>query len=149
MTIAVSSPVFREGDEIPRRFTGDGVDVSPPLDFTGLPEQTAELAVLVEDPDAPSGTFTHWVMWGIDPELSGLGEGEAPTGAVQGRNDFGKRVYRGPIPPRGRSHRYVFEVLALSEPLRLAAGASAVELRRAAAGKVLASGRLTGRYQRG
>ncbi|GAA2375343.1 YbhB/YbcL family Raf kinase inhibitor-like protein [Dactylosporangium salmoneum] len=149
MTIAVSSPVFNEGDQIPRRFTGDGVDVSPPLNFTGLPEQTAELAVLVEDPDAPSGTFTHWVMWGIDPDLSGLGEGEAPAGAVQGKNGFGRRAYGGPSPPRGRSHRYVFEVLALSEPLRLAGGASAADLRRAAAGKVLASGHLTGRYKRG
>jgi Raf kinase inhibitor-like YbhB/YbcL family protein len=149
VTIAVSSPVFNEGDQIPRRFTSDGVGVSPPLNFTGLPEQTAELAVVVEDPDAPSGTFTHWVMWGIDPDLSGLGEGEAPTGAVQGKNDFGRRAYGGPSPPRGRSHRYVFEVLALSEPLGLAEGASAADLRRATAGKVLASGRLTGRYQRG
>ncbi|GGM65782.1 hypothetical protein GCM10007977_079220 [Dactylosporangium sucinum] len=123
--------------------------MSPPLNFTGLPEQTAELAVLVEDPDAPTGTFTHWVMWGIEPDLSGLGEGEAPTGAVQGRNDFGRRAYGGPSPPRGRSHRYVFEVLALSEPLGLAEGASAADLRRATAGKVLASGRLTGRYRRG
>ncbi|GAA4243031.1 YbhB/YbcL family Raf kinase inhibitor-like protein [Dactylosporangium darangshiense] len=149
MTIAVSSPVFNEGDQIPRRFTCDGVDVSPPLSFTGLPEQTAELAVLVEDPDAPSGTFAHWVMWGIGPDQSGLGEGEVPTGAAQGKNGFGRRAYGGPAPPRGRSHRYIFEVLALSEPLRLAEGASAGDLRRAAAGKVLASGRLTGRYQRG
>lgn len=148
MTIAVSSPVFNEGDQIPRRFTGDGVDVSPPLSFTGLPEQTAELAVLVEDPDAPSGTFTHWVMWGIDPDQSSLSEGEVPAGAAQGKNDFGRRAYGGPFPPRGRSHRYVFEILALSEPLGLAAGASAADLRRATAGKVLASGRLTGRYQR-
>ncbi|MEV8516227.1 YbhB/YbcL family Raf kinase inhibitor-like protein [Dactylosporangium sp. NPDC051484] len=148
MTIAVSSPVFNEGDQIPQRFTCDGVDVSPPLSFTGLPEQTAELALLVEDPDAPGGTFTHWIMWGIDPDQASLGEGEVPTGATQGKNDFGRRAYGGPCPPRGRSHRYTFEVLALSEPLGLATQASAADLRRATAGKVSASGRLTGRYQR-
>ncbi|GAA0726608.1 YbhB/YbcL family Raf kinase inhibitor-like protein [Dactylosporangium roseum] len=148
MTLTVSSPVFAEAAEIPRRFTCEGADVSPPLGITGLPAGTAEVALLVEDPDAPGGTFTHWVMWGIGPDRAGIGEGEVPPGAAQGRNDFGQEAYGGPCPPRGRSHRYTFEVLALAEPLGLAPGASAGDLRRAAAGKVLDSGRLTGRYRR-
>jgi Raf kinase inhibitor-like YbhB/YbcL family protein len=148
MTIVVSSPAFSDGDEIPQRFTCDGADVSPPLGFGQLPAGSTELALLVEDPDAPGGTFTHWVMWGIDPGRSSLEEGEVPPGAVHGTNDFGNQRYDGPCPPRGRPHRYIFSVLALSEPLNLAAGASAADLKRAAEGKVLASGRLTGRYQR-
>jgi Raf kinase inhibitor-like YbhB/YbcL family protein len=148
MTIVVSSPAFSDGDEIPQRFTCDGADVSPPLGFAGIPENTAELALLVEDPDAPGGTFTHWLMWGINPGQSSLGEGEVPAGGVQGTNDFGRLGYGGPCPPPGPPHRYVFTAFALSEPLDLPAGASAADLKRAMAGKVLDSGQLTGWYQR-
>jgi Raf kinase inhibitor-like YbhB/YbcL family protein len=148
MTIVVSSPAFSDGDEIPQAFTCEGADVSPPLVFAGIPENTAELALLVEDPDAPGGTFTHWVMWGINPGRSSLGEGEVPAGAVQGTNDFGRLGYGGPCPPPGPPHRYVFTVFALSEPLDLPAGASAADLKRAMAGTVLDSGQLTGWYQR-
>jgi Raf kinase inhibitor-like YbhB/YbcL family protein len=148
MTIIVSSPAFGDGDEIPQRFTCDGADISPPLDFAGIPENTTELALLVEDPDAPGGTFTHWVMWGVNPARSNLGEGEVPAGAVQGTNDFGRLGYGGPCPPPGPPHRYVFTVFALSEPLDLPTGASATDLKRAMAGKMLDSGQLTGWYQR-
>lgn len=152
--IAVSSPAFGDGDEIPQRFTCQGANVTPPLDFAGVPADAAELALLVEDPDAPGGTFTHWITWGIDPGQTRLSEGEVPAGAVQGRNDFGRQGYGGPCPPPGRPHRYVFTVFALSEPLGRSgslvpdAGASAADLKRAMAGKVLASGQLTGRYGR-
>jgi Raf kinase inhibitor-like YbhB/YbcL family protein len=148
MTMMVSSPVSSDGDEIPQQFTCDGDHVSPPFDFAEMPSGTAEVAVLVEDPDAPGGTFVHWVLWGVDPGQSSMAEGDVPAGAAQGRNDFGTQRYGGPCPPRGRSHRYVFNVFALSKPLDLAEGASAADLRRATAGNVLASASLTGRYGR-
>jgi Raf kinase inhibitor-like YbhB/YbcL family protein len=146
VTMEVSSTAFADQGEIPRRHTCDGQDVSPPLRFGALPSGTAELALLVDDPDAPSGTFVHWVAWGIDPAEAGLAEGEAPSGA--GTNGFGKRGYGGPCPPKGPAHRYVFTVYALSERLDLSAGASANDLRRAVSGLVLAQGRLVGRYAR-
>lgn len=148
MAISVTSPVFGDGDLIPPRFTCDGEGVSPPLEFAGVPAGTAELALLVEDPDAPAGPFVHWVLWGIDPQRSSLSAGEVPAGAGVGGNDFGRQGYGPPCPPAGRRHRYVFTLFALSEPLALAGGASAAELRQAIAGRVLASGVLTGRYGR-
>jgi Raf kinase inhibitor-like YbhB/YbcL family protein len=146
MTITVSSTAFADGGDIPRRYTCDGDDLSPPLTFAGVPSGAQELAVLVEDPDAPGGTFVHWVAWGIDPSKGGLAEGEAPPGT--GTNGFHRRGYGGPCPPKGPAHRYVFTVFALSEALDLPPGASAGDLRRAEANRVIAEGRLTGRYAR-
>jgi Raf kinase inhibitor-like YbhB/YbcL family protein len=105
--------------------------------------------VLCDDPDAPRGTFTHWVLAGLQPTATGLAEGEHPAGAVEGRNDFGEEGWSGPLPPVGdRPHRYFFRVYAASAPLGLVAGASADDLRRALEGKELASGTLVGTYQR-
>jgi Raf kinase inhibitor-like YbhB/YbcL family protein len=146
MSMTVSSTAFTDGGTIPRRYTCDGENVSPPLRFAGVPSGTRQLALLVEDPDAPGGTFVHWVAWGVDPAADGLGEGEAPSGS--GVNGFGKRGYGGPCPPRGPAHRYVFTVFALSEAASLPAGASADDLRKAVASSVLAEGHLTGRYAR-
>jgi Raf kinase inhibitor-like YbhB/YbcL family protein len=146
MTISVSSSAFPDGGDIPRRYGCDGEDVSPPLDFAGVPDGARELALLVEDLDAPSGTFAHWVAWGIDPGKAALAEGESPAGT--GTNGFRRGGYAGPCPPQGASHRYVFTVLALSRPLDLAPGASADDLRRAVEGTVLEEGRLAGRYAR-
>jgi Raf kinase inhibitor-like YbhB/YbcL family protein len=146
MSMTVSSTAFTDGGTIPRRYTCDGENISPPLRVEGVPSGTRQLALLVEDPDAPGGTFVHWVAWGIDPAGSGLGEGEAPPGS--GVNGFGKRGYGGPCPPRGPAHRYVFTVLALSEPPTLAPGSSADDLRKAVASSVLGEGRLVGRYAR-
>jgi Raf kinase inhibitor-like YbhB/YbcL family protein len=146
MTITLSSKAFRDGGDIPRRYTCDGDNVSPSLAFGSVPAGTVELALLVTDPDAPGGTFVHWVAWGIDPARPELAEGQAPPGA--GVNGFGRRGYGGPCPPRGPAHRYVFTGYALSRHLDLAAGASAQELTRAVQGGVLAQGRLTGRYAR-
>jgi Raf kinase inhibitor-like YbhB/YbcL family protein len=145
-TIAVTSTAFADQGEIPRRYTCDGEDVSPPVRFGSLPSGTAELALLVDDPDAPSGTFVHWVAWGIDPGTAALGEGEAPPGA--GTNGFGKQGYGGPCPPKGPAHRYMFTAYALSARLDLRPGASANDLKRAISGLVLAQGRLVGRYAR-
>lgn len=146
MTITVSSSAFADGGDIPRRHTCDGEDLSPPLGFAGVPSGARELALLVEDPDAPRGTFVHWVAWGIEPSKASLAEGEATAG--EGTNGFRRRGYGGPCPPAGSPHRYVFTVFAVSQPLDLPPGASADDLRRAVADSVIAEGRLTGRYAR-
>ncbi len=149
MTITLTSPDFEDGGQIPTRLTCDGADDTPALHWEGLPADTAEVALLVEDPDAPGGTFVHWVLWGVGATSRELSQGHLPAGAKSGRNDFGFRGWSGPCPPRGRGeHRYIFTVFALSEPLRLAPGASANDLRRALHSRVLAEGRLTGRYSR-
>ena len=146
MTVSVTSTAFDDGGDIPRRHTCDGEDLSPPLRFGNLPSGTAELALLVDDPDAPGGTFVHWVAWGIDPAKAALAEGESPPGA--GANGFGRRGYGGPCPPKGAPHRYVFTAYALSGHPDLKAGASANDLRRAVGPLLLAQGRLVGRYAR-
>jgi Raf kinase inhibitor-like YbhB/YbcL family protein len=149
MTITLTSPDFDDGGRIPTRLTCDGDDDSPALRWEGLPPGTAEVALLVEDPDAPGGTFVHWVRWGVGATPGELPAGQLPVGAKEGRNDFGRRGWNRPCPPRRRGeHRYVFTIFAVSEPVGLAAGASAKELRRALRGRVLAEGRLTGRYGR-
>jgi hypothetical protein len=144
--LTVSSSSFADGGDIPLRHTCDGEDVSPPLSFSGVPEGTREIALLVEDPDAPSGTFVHWVAWGIDPSADALTEGESLPGA--GRNGFGRSGYSGPCPPKGPAHRYVFTAFAVSHALDLPSGASADDLRKAVHGSMLAEGSLTGRYAR-
>jgi Raf kinase inhibitor-like YbhB/YbcL family protein len=149
MTVTLRSPAFGDGDTIPRVHTCDGEDVSPPLEWSGVPSDAAELALVVEDPDAPGGTFVHWVLWGLDAGQPGLGQGQVPAGAREGRNDFGRIGWGGPCPPRGSDpHRYVFTLLALSDPLTVEAGASADTVKRAAEGEALAEGRLTARYGR-
>jgi len=146
--VVVSIPTVAEGEAMPRRFTCDGDDVSPPVSLSGVPSGTVDLALLIEDPDAPGHTFVHWTVWGIDPGRPVLSEGQVPPGAVQGRNDFGKQGYGGPCPPRGQDHRYVITAYALSRRVDLAAGSSADDLRRAVAGSTLAWGRLTVHYAR-
>jgi Raf kinase inhibitor-like YbhB/YbcL family protein len=149
MTIALRSPAFADGDTIPAVYTCDGDDVSPPLEWSGVPSDAAQLAVVVEDPDAPGGTFLHWVLWGLDAGQPGVDQGQVPPGAWEARNDFGRIGWGGPCPPWGSDpHRYVFTLLALSQPLAVEARASADTVKRAAEGKVLAEGRLTARYGR-
>jgi Raf kinase inhibitor-like YbhB/YbcL family protein len=143
----LTSSAFGEGEAIPRRHTCEGEDLSPPLAWTDVPDETASLALIVDDPDAPRGTFTHWVGWELDPATSGLREGEAAP--VEGRNDFGQSGYRGPCPPPGHGpHRYVFRLHAVSGELDLAAGAGKEEFRRALEERVLAVAELTGSYER-
>jgi Raf kinase inhibitor-like YbhB/YbcL family protein len=147
--IQLHSPSFDDHQPIPARHAKDQDNLSPALEWSGVPDGAAELAVLCEDPDAPSGTFVHWVLAGLQPTAPGLAEGEHPAAAVEGRNDFGEDGYSGPRPPVGDApHRYFFRVFAASAPLGLVAGASADDLRRALAGKELASGTLIGTYQR-
>lgn len=147
--IQLRSPSFGDHQPIPARHARDHDNLSPALEWSGVPPEVAELAVLCEDPDAPSGTFTHWVLAGLPPASGGLAEGERPAGAVEGRNDFSGDGYDGPAPPVGDpAHRYFFRVFAAAAPLGLARGASAADLRGALQGKELASGTLIGTYQR-
>jgi Raf kinase inhibitor-like YbhB/YbcL family protein len=143
----LTSTAFADGAEIPVKYTGDGADVSPPLAWSFLPEGTRSLALVVHDPDAPSGDFTHWVAWNIDPEPGGLGEGEpAPA---EGANGFGDTGYGGPSPPPGDGpHRYFHELHALDSELDLDPGASREQLEDALDRHVLAKTQLVGTYER-
>lgn len=142
----LSSSAFSPGQPIPARHTCEGEDRSPPLEWSNPPEGTRALALIVDDPDAPGGTFTHWLAWGIDPAAGGLGEGErAPA---EGRNDFGSVGYRGPCPPPGHGrHRYRFRLFALDAGLELAPRTSREALQRAI-GEPRAVAELTGTYER-
>jgi Raf kinase inhibitor-like YbhB/YbcL family protein len=143
----LTSNAFGDGEPIPGRHTCEGEDLSPPLSWTEVPDETSSLALIVDDPDAPHGTFTHWLGWALDPATGGLREGEAAP--VEGRNDFGQSGYRGPCPPPGHGpHRYVFRLHAVSGELDLAAGAGKEEFRRALEERVLAVAELTGSYER-
>ncbi|GHE01459.1 hypothetical protein GCM10010339_20750 [Streptomyces alanosinicus] len=148
--LTVTSPAYGDGGTIPRRHTCDGTDVSPPLALTAVPARTAGLALVLRDPDAPHGAFTHWLVWDIDPHTRQLPAGERPQGATEGRNDFKRPGYGGPCPPRGdRPHHYVLTVYATDRRLSLAPDASVSDLLRALSGHTLATGSLTGRYGRG
>ncbi|MFC1938918.1 YbhB/YbcL family Raf kinase inhibitor-like protein [Chloroflexota bacterium] len=153
MVLSVSSSVFREGEVIPAQYTCQGQDVSPPLTWSQPPAGAQSLALIVDDPDTPAGVFTHWVIFSIPADSGGLPEAvpaqtELPSGALQGKNDFGRTGYAGPCPPSGRPHRYQFTVYALDSHLDLKAGASKEQLLSAMQGHILAQDRLTGRYQR-
>jgi Raf kinase inhibitor-like YbhB/YbcL family protein len=143
--LEITSGAFEEGATIPSRYTCEGENVSPPLSFVGAPEGTRSLALVVDDPDAPVGTFTHWLAWGIDPRAGGLGEGQpAPR---EGRNGFGTTGYVGPCPPTG-SHRYFFRLHALDAELDVEPEADRDELDRALEGHVLETAELVGTYAR-
>ncbi len=140
----ITSSAFGHGADIPAKFTCDGADINPPLQFVGVPVGTKSLALIVDDADAPGGVFTHWMVWNISPRTNAIGEGSAP-GGLQGRNDFGKLGYGGPCPPSG-AHRYFFRVFALDRELDLPAGARRAQLDAAMKGHVIAQGELVGRY---
>jgi Raf kinase inhibitor-like YbhB/YbcL family protein len=144
---ALESSSFENAQPIPDRHTCEGEDMSPPLRWTSVPEGTRSLALIVDDPDAPGGVFTHWLAWGVDPAAEELGEGEsAPR---EGRNDLGTSGYRGPCPPPGHGrHRYAFRLYALDTQLELAAGAAKPELERAMEGHVLMTAELVGTFER-
>ncbi|MGP3910789.1 YbhB/YbcL family Raf kinase inhibitor-like protein [Nonomuraea sp. 10N515B] len=134
---------------IPREYSHEAGDVSPALEWAGVPDEAAELVLVCEDPDAPGGTFTHWLVAGIPPDASGLEAGDELKAFTVGRNDFGTQGYGGPHPPPGDApHRYFFRLYAMPASTGLADGSSAAEFRRATEGKVLASGTLVGTYGR-
>jgi Raf kinase inhibitor-like YbhB/YbcL family protein len=145
-TIKITSSAFQEGGNIPSKFTCDGSDTSPPLHITGVPAGAKSLVLIADDPDAPGGLFTHWLIWNIPPQTSSIPEGNATNG-MQGTNDFGKSGYRGPCPPPG-THRYSFKIFALDRYVYLGPGAMGAEVDKAMKGHVVAQGELIGRYAR-
>jgi len=146
--LTVTSPAFGNNKPIPGGFTCDGENASPPLKFGKAPKGTKDRALIMTDPDAPSGTLVHWVAWNLPS--GGVPEQTLPADVVQGTNTFGNAAYGGPCPPAGSApHHYVFTVSAVSRKITLAPGSSADDLRAAMKGKVVAQGTLTGTYQRG
>ena len=144
-SISISSPAFQAGSDIPAKFTCNGTNISPEIQIRGVPNEAKSLVLIVDDPDAPRGLFTHWIVWNIDPKTTRVAENSAPAGAVQGTNDFGKRSYGGPCPPSG-THRYFFKIFALDTKLDLKPSARRAELDAAMRGHVLAQGELMARY---
>ena len=144
--IKVTSSAFHEGGNIPSKFTCDVSDTSPPLQIAGIPSNAKTLVLIADDPDAPGGLFTHWLVWNIPPQTTLIAEGSAPKGA-QGANDFGKSGYRGPCPPSG-THRYSFKIFALDRELDLHSGAKRSQVDSAMKGHIIAQGELVGRYTR-
>jgi len=153
MTLELSSTAFAEGKTIPSRHTGDGPDLSPELKWSDPPEGTESFALICEDPDAPRGTWTHWVVFNIPGKARALSEGvpRQPAlgdGTVQGTNDFGKIGYGGPAPPPGKPHRYFFRIYAVDSLLELPKGARKEQVIAALRGHMLAEGQLMGTYGR-
>ncbi len=140
------SLAFEHGGEIPSLFTCDGSDISPPLQIGDVPEGTASLALVMDDPDAPGGTFDHWVVWNIPAQTTEIASGTEPQG-VEGRTDFGRMGYGGPCPPSG-THRYMFKLYALDTVLDLARNARKDDLEAAMQGHILAEALLEGKYRR-
>ena len=153
MAPQISSPAFSAGEAIPRKFTCDGPDVSPRLKWNEPPAKTKSFALIMDDPDAPAGTWVHWVLYDLPAGTGELPEGvgkqeQLSSGAWQGRNDFGKIGYGGPCPPAGKAHRYFFKLYALDTKLNLKSGATKADLERAMKAHVLAHAELIGRYGR-
>lgn len=153
MPLKLTSRSFGNGGNIPKQFTRDGADVSPALEWTGGPAGAKSYALIADDPDAPAGTWVHWVLWNLPANAHDLREGvrtsaELENGARQGRNDFHKTGYGGPCPPPGKAHRYFFKLYALDTALKLDANATKDDLERAMQGHTLEQAEYMGRYGR-
>ncbi|MDT8069798.1 MAG: YbhB/YbcL family Raf kinase inhibitor-like protein [Terriglobia bacterium] len=153
MSFAVQTSAFTEGGAIPKKYTCDGADVSPELTWANAPAGTQSFALTVTDPDAPAGTWTHWVAWNIPASTTKLSEGvskteKLPDGTLQGKNDFKRIGYNGPCPPPGKPHRYFFKLYALGTKLDLNPGASRGELESALKGHILGQAEAMGKYGR-
>ena len=151
--LTLSSSAFASGEKIPPRYTCSGADVSPPLAWDAPPAGTRSFALIADDPDAPAGTWVHWVLFDLPAEARALEAGiakqaELANGARQGRNDFGKIGYGGPCPPPGKPHRYFFKLYALDTKLALKSGATKAAMEKAMQGHILAQGELLGRFGR-
>lgn len=153
VTIKITSPSFAEGQPIPSKYTCDGENISPPLNWDEVPEAAKSFALICDDPDAPGGTWVHWVLYDLPATVRSLGEGVETTEAVlhgskQGINDFKRIGYGGPCPPAGALHRYYFTLYALDGELHLKAGATKSEVETAMKGHILSQGKLMGTYKR-
>jgi len=153
MPFTLKSAAFAPGAEIPQRFTCKAADTSPAIEWNGVPAKTTSFALITDDPDAPAGTWVHWVLWNLPASSHSLPEGvpkseQLDSGARQGRNDFRKVGYNGPCPPPGKTHRYFFRLYALDIELELASGATRQELDAAMRGHILAETEYMGTFQR-
>jgi Raf kinase inhibitor-like YbhB/YbcL family protein len=153
MAMTISSNAFREGEAIPRHFTCDGEDVSPPLSWIEVPKEARSLALICDDPDAPAGTWVHWVLWNLPPSTPTLPEGvpkeaRLPGGIQQGKNSWPRTGYNGPCPPPGKPHRYFFKLYALDTELSLPDGGGKSAVENAMKGHILAQAQLIGTYGR-
>jgi Raf kinase inhibitor-like YbhB/YbcL family protein len=143
----ISSQAFQEGGTIPEKFSKNGQNVNPELRIEGVPAAAKSLVLIVDDPDAPVGLFTHWLVWNIDPKTTEIAENSAPEGSVQGTNDYPNLGYGGPQPPSG-THRYYFKIFALDRMLDLKSGAKRREVDAAMRGHIIGQGELMGRYSK-
>jgi Raf kinase inhibitor-like YbhB/YbcL family protein len=141
------SSAFEYNKKIPSRYTCDGENVSPPLMIGGIPAGAKSLALIVDDPDAPAGTWVHWLVWNIDPQTTEIAEGSVPQGAMEGKTSFGRGGYGGPCPPQGE-HRYFFKLYALDTTLALSPKADKAVLEAAMDGHILKKAELVGLYSR-
>lgn len=150
MALSITTNAFQPGESIPAKYTCDAENLSPELKWNDAPRNTKSFALICDDPDAPSGTFTHWVLYGVASNLSQFPEGLSrdSSAVTQGKNDFGKTGYGGPCPPRGSRHRYYFKLYALDVEIRLASGSSRDALEQAMKGHILAQAEVMGTYQR-
>lgn len=153
MKLELTSTAFADGAAIPKLHSGDGMNASPPLHWSDPPAQTKSFALICDDPDAPRGTWVHWVLFNLPADKRELSEGVLTTetidsGAKQGKNDFGTIGYGGPAPPRGKPHRYFFRLYAVDTKPDLPPGVTKEQLLAAMNGHVVAEGQLMGRYQR-
>lgn len=144
----ITSQAFTNNGYIPKKYTCDGEDINPPLNVGEVPPNTKSLVLIVDDPDAPMGTWAHWVVFNIDPEIKEIAENSVPAGSVLGKNDFGKLEYGGPCPPSG-THRYFFKIYALDTILNLSQGTTKEEVEKAMQNHVLDWGEIVGLYKRG
>jgi len=152
MAINVTSTAFKEGQPIPKQYTCDGINISPPLEWSGVPKNAKTIAIICDDPDAPAGTWVHWVLYNLPADKIGLIENTPATetlsgGGMQGTNDFKKIGYGGPCPPSG-THRYFFKVYALESELSLKPGATKADVEKGMEGHIVSQGQLMGTYKR-
>ena len=143
----LTSPIFKNNQSIPPKYTCDGENISPPLEITGVPPKAKSLILISDDPDAPGGSWVHWLIWNIDPAVAEIAENTVPTGAVQGITSFGQTGYGGPCPPSG-THRYFFKLYALDTKLGLAIETDREELEQAMKNHILDQAELVGLYTR-
>jgi len=143
----ITSPAFENNQMIPQKYTCDGEDINPPLQINDIPAGTQSLVLIVDDPDAPSGDWVHWLVWNINSETKLISENESPQGAIQGINDFGKQNYGGPCPPSG-IHHYQFKIYALNTTLNLTSSSRKKDLETAIENHILDKALLIGLYQR-
>lgn len=143
----ITSSAFLANDKIPPKYTCDGENLNPGLTISQVPKEAQSLALIVDDPDAPGGIFTHWVVFNIPPATMQIMEGNIPENSIQGTNDFGKTGYGGPCPPSG-THRYFFKLYALDEVLKVPEGSTRDDIEEAIEGHILEEAQIVGVYQR-